>query len=138
LLLLNAGIGNDPREDRKFNMIKQSMDYDPNGDYIRLWVTELKEIPSPQIHAPWLLSFGALSAAKVKLGESYPNPIVVAPEWTRHVKGNRKVCIWFSYEKYRAKMLHHFLYIFLGWQYQLWAVEIRRTTRCRFLFQKVF
>ena len=81
-------------------MIKQSMDYDLNGDFLRLWVPELKDIPSPQIHTPWSLSFGALSAAKVKLGESYPNPIVVAPEWNRHQKGNKKVRISFHYEIY--------------------------------------
>lgn len=28
--LYSAGIGNDPRQDRKFNMIKQGLDYDPN------------------------------------------------------------------------------------------------------------
>ncbi|KZS02115.1 Cryptochrome-1, partial [Daphnia magna] len=28
-----AGIGNDPRENRKFNMIKQSMDYDLEGNF---------------------------------------------------------------------------------------------------------
>ena len=27
--LYSAGIGNDPREDRKFNMVKQGLDYDP-------------------------------------------------------------------------------------------------------------
>jgi deoxyribodipyrimidine photolyase len=27
--LYSAGIGNDPREDRKFNVIKQGLDYDP-------------------------------------------------------------------------------------------------------------
>ena len=39
-----AGIGNDPREDRKFNMVKQGLDYDPEGDFVRLWVPELKMI----------------------------------------------------------------------------------------------
>lgn len=103
ILFLNPGIGNDPREDRKFNMIKQSMDYDLNGDFLRLWIPELKDIPSSQIHAPWLLSFGALSAAKVKLGESYPNPIVVAPEWNRHLKGNKKVSISIQLKIYQAR-----------------------------------
>ena len=28
--LYSAGIGNDPREDRKFNMVKQGLDYDAN------------------------------------------------------------------------------------------------------------
>ena len=27
--LYSAGIGNDPRQDRKFNVIKQGLDYDP-------------------------------------------------------------------------------------------------------------
>ena len=34
--LYSAGIGNDPRENRKFNMIKQGLDYDP---YVRLVVS---------------------------------------------------------------------------------------------------
>ena len=86
------GIGNDPREDRKFNMIKQSTDYDVNGDYIKLWVPELKGLSAPQIHMPWMLSSGALSAAHISLGETYPNPIVVAPEWSRHQnKSSNKV-----------------------------------------------
>lgn len=65
------------------------MDYDINGDFIRLWVPELMEIPGSKIHSPWLLSSGALAAAKVHLGENYPNPIIVAPEWSRHPKGGR-------------------------------------------------
>lgn len=28
--LYSAGVGNDPRENRKFNMIKQGLDYDNN------------------------------------------------------------------------------------------------------------
>lgn len=34
--LYSAGIGNDPRENRKFNMIKQGLDYDGNVRY-NLW-----------------------------------------------------------------------------------------------------
>ena len=37
----SAGIGNDPRENRKFNMIKQALDYDPDGDFVRMWFPEL-------------------------------------------------------------------------------------------------
>lgn len=29
----SAGIGNDPRENRKFNMVKQGLDYDPEVSY---------------------------------------------------------------------------------------------------------
>ena len=81
------GIGNDPREDRKFNMIKQSMDYDPDGNFIGQWVPELKNLPGNKRHSPWILSTGMLSSARISLGEDYPNPVVVAPEWSRHQKG---------------------------------------------------
>ncbi|XP_036377802.1 cryptochrome DASH [Megalops cyprinoides] len=83
--LYSAGIGNDPRENRKFNMIKQGLDYDNNGDYVRQWVPELRGIKGGDVHTPWTLSTAALSHAQVSLGETYPSPIVMAPEWSRHV-----------------------------------------------------
>ncbi|NXO23042.1 CRYD protein, partial [Cisticola juncidis] len=83
--LYSAGIGNDPRDNRKFNMIKQGLDYDGNGDYVRLWVPELQGIKGADIHTPWALSSAALSQAGVTLGETYPQPVVTAPEWSRHI-----------------------------------------------------
>ncbi|KAM6908119.1 LOW QUALITY PROTEIN: cryptochrome DASH [Lycodopsis pacificus] len=83
--LYSAGIGNDPRENRKFNMIKQGLDYDNNGDYVRQWVPELQGIRGADVHAPWTLSTVSLSHAHVTLGETYPTPIVMTPEWSRHV-----------------------------------------------------
>uniref|UniRef100_A0ABM5GMQ2 Cryptochrome DASH n=1 Tax=Pogona vitticeps TaxID=103695 RepID=A0ABM5GMQ2_9SAUR len=83
--LYSAGIGNDPRENRKFNMIKQALDYDGNGDYARLWVPELQRIKGGNVHTPWALSQGALSQAGVELGTTYPLPVVTAPEWSRHL-----------------------------------------------------
>ncbi|KAF7669269.1 hypothetical protein LDENG_00203350 [Lucifuga dentata] len=82
--LYSAGIGNDPRENRKFNMIKQALEYDSNGDYVRKWLPELQGIVGADVHMPWTLSSAALSHAHVSLGESYPTPIVTAPEWSRH------------------------------------------------------
>jgi deoxyribodipyrimidine photo-lyase len=35
-----AGVGNDPREDRHFNIAKQAETYDKNGDYVNLWLSE--------------------------------------------------------------------------------------------------
>lgn len=40
-----AGVGNDPRgQARVFNPIKQAVDYDCNGEYIRSWVEELRDV----------------------------------------------------------------------------------------------
>jgi deoxyribodipyrimidine photo-lyase (single-stranded DNA-specific) len=55
-----AGVGSDPREDRYFNILTQARNYDPNGDYVRLWCPELSEIPKEKIHRPDLLT--AMSA----------------------------------------------------------------------------
>merc|ERR1712000_135865 len=40
-----AGVGNDPRGDaRIFNPVKQAFDYDKSGDYVRMWVPEVKSL----------------------------------------------------------------------------------------------
>lgn len=38
-----SGTGGDPR-DRTFNPIKQALDYDPQGEYVRAWVAELRDV----------------------------------------------------------------------------------------------
>ena len=39
-----AGVGNDPRQGRVFNPVKQALDYDAKGEYIKAWVPELRDI----------------------------------------------------------------------------------------------
>jgi deoxyribodipyrimidine photo-lyase len=39
-----AGVGNDPREGRMFNPVKQALDYDKRGEYVKTWVPELRGI----------------------------------------------------------------------------------------------
>jgi len=51
-----AGVGNDPREYRYFNVLKQAMEYDPQGEYVRLWIPELSKVPGAGVHQPWNLS----------------------------------------------------------------------------------
>ncbi|KAL9613539.1 MAG: hypothetical protein Q9167_001924 [Letrouitia subvulpina] len=53
----NAGVGNDPREARVFNPVKQAYDYDPKGEYVKNWVEELRPLDDPQIiFQPWKMS----------------------------------------------------------------------------------
>jgi deoxyribodipyrimidine photo-lyase len=39
-----AGVGNDPRQGRIFNPVKQAFDYDGKGEYIKTWVPELRDL----------------------------------------------------------------------------------------------
>ncbi len=64
-----AGTGTDPSPYfRVFNPVKQGLDHDPQGDYVRRWVPELREVPGGAVHQPWKLPDG--------LPEGYPERVV--------------------------------------------------------------
>jgi deoxyribodipyrimidine photo-lyase len=83
-----AGVGNDARGFRYFNIAKQSRDYDPNGDYIRYWLPELASIPGDKIHEPWRLSGEEQKRFGVRVGLDYPRPIV---DFFESMKANEKI-----------------------------------------------
>tara|TARA_B100000900_G_scaffold412976_1_gene435876 strand:+ start:102 stop:1706 length:1605 start_codon:yes stop_codon:yes gene_type:complete len=61
---------------RAYSIIKQSLDHDMNGDFIRRWVPELAMVPSPAIHEPWTMSDEMQATTGVIIGQTYPKPIV--------------------------------------------------------------
>lgn len=61
---------------RIFNPILQGEKFDSKGGYVRRWVPELEEVPDKYLHAPWTAPKDVLEASGVKLGETYPAPIV--------------------------------------------------------------
>lgn len=73
-----AGVGTDPRQDRRFNVIKQAHDYDPKGEYVRTWLPELASVPDSVVHEPWKSSEGF--SLPLDFGPSrgldYPPPMI--------------------------------------------------------------
>ena len=76
-----AGVGSDPRENRYFNILSQANRYDPNGEYVKLWLPELNDLPNDKIHRPDTLSFEDQSNMNVKIGGNYPMAMVKIARW---------------------------------------------------------
>ena len=51
-------------------------DFDPKGEYVRRWIPELAGVSDRFIHRPWEAPAGELRAAGVKLGSTYPSPLI--------------------------------------------------------------
>jgi deoxyribodipyrimidine photo-lyase len=71
-----AGVGNDARGFRFFNILKQSKDYDPQGAYVKHWLPELARVPAAKVHEPWKLLPVEQQRFGVRVGVDYPNPVV--------------------------------------------------------------
>jgi deoxyribodipyrimidine photo-lyase len=63
---------------RIYNPVKQGLDQDPNGQFIRRWVPELAALPTPFVHEPWL--------APTELRPAYPAPLVDHEQAARDAK----------------------------------------------------
>lgn len=72
-----AGVGNDPREYRYFNVLKQAMDYDSQGEYVKLWFPELAPLNAASIHQPWKISEEERAEYQLK---SFSTAPIYAPE----------------------------------------------------------
>ncbi|WP_223271635.1 cryptochrome/deoxyribodipyrimidine photo-lyase family protein [Colwellia hornerae] len=101
---------------RVYNPVKQSLEKDSNGEFLRKWLPELAELPNEVIHTPWLLSPMEQQLYQCQLGDNYPSPMVDINEtgkiardllWgfrqrfttkkegqrivAKHVRGNKKI-----------------------------------------------
>ncbi|MEP7020980.1 MAG: deoxyribodipyrimidine photo-lyase, partial [Pseudonocardiales bacterium] len=64
-----AGTGTDAAPFfRVFNPVTQGRKFDPDGDYVRRWIPELRDVAGAAVHEPWQLPDG--------IPDGYPPPIV--------------------------------------------------------------
>ncbi|MEV2214038.1 deoxyribodipyrimidine photo-lyase [Streptomyces sp. NPDC050997] len=65
-----AGTGTDTRPNRVLNPVTQAKRHDPDGAYVRRWVTELAGVQDSSVHEPWKL------AGPDRAALDYPDPII--------------------------------------------------------------
>ena len=61
---------------RIFNPVTQGEKFDPDGCYTKKFVPELKNLPKKYLFKPWEAPSDILKQANIRLGETYPHPIV--------------------------------------------------------------
>jgi deoxyribodipyrimidine photo-lyase len=69
---------------RVYNPVKNSIEHDEEGVFIKKWVPELAEIPTAFIHEPWKLTLIEQELYSFKLGINYPYPIVDLEKSRKH------------------------------------------------------
>jgi deoxyribodipyrimidine photo-lyase len=78
-----AGVGNDPREDRYFNIYSQATRYDEKGQYVKHWLPELIGVPAPQVHLVSNLPRREQELYGLALGHTYPMPLINPNKWLK-------------------------------------------------------
>jgi deoxyribodipyrimidine photo-lyase len=73
-----ASVGVDPQPvyRRIYNPTRHLERYDPNGQYVRSYVPELRRVPQQYIAEPWTMPEHVQRAAGCIIGSDYPWPIV--------------------------------------------------------------
>ena len=94
---------------RLYNPVKNSIEHDPEGVFIKKWIPELSNVPIAYIHEPWTMSMMEQTFCGVSVGVNYPLPIVDLKESAKKARDK----IWghkkhpaVKAEKYRILATH--------------------------------
>jgi len=99
---------------RIYNPIKNSHEHDPNGEFIKKWVPELRHLPIAFVHEPYKMTYLDQKFNDFEIGIHYPKPIVnlertrkFASDFLWKMKKNPLV----KEESFRILKLHTMAYI---------------------------
>jgi deoxyribodipyrimidine photo-lyase len=72
----SVGVDPAPYFRRLYNPVAQQKRHDPDGDYVRRWVPELRRVPLERLAEPWKMPPAEQEAYGCVIGRDYPEPIV--------------------------------------------------------------
>ena len=61
---------------RIYNPLKQGLDHDPEGVFIRRWLPELAAVPPVYLHTPWTMDHLTQARLGIEIGRAYPLPLI--------------------------------------------------------------
>jgi deoxyribodipyrimidine photo-lyase len=102
---------------RMYNPLKQSQLKDPDGQFIRQWLPELRQVPNSWLHSPWLMPLTLQQQYGCIIGSNYPAPIVDLQQAQQQARA--KLSHWLHSQQRGA------------WQQQKKAVISRHASRKR-------
>jgi deoxyribodipyrimidine photo-lyase len=74
--IASVGVDPAPAFQRIFNPARQLERFDPDGEYTREYVPELRHVPSEYLAEPWTMPEHVQQQAGCRIGIDYPEPIV--------------------------------------------------------------
>ncbi|MFL5818981.1 MAG: cryptochrome/photolyase family protein [Conexibacter sp.] len=74
--IASVGVDPAPAFRRLLNPSLQQRRHDPDGEYVRRWVPELRGVPDQRLAEPWRMSEEEQAAAGCTIGRDYPAPVV--------------------------------------------------------------
>ena len=74
--ITSVGVDPAPYFRRLYNPMVQQERHDPDGEYVRRWCPELRDVPLAKLAAPWTMTEAEQAAAGCVIGRDYPAPIV--------------------------------------------------------------
>ncbi|MFZ6815404.1 FAD-binding domain-containing protein [Undibacterium sp. Rencai35W] len=71
---------------RIYNPIKQAMDHDPQGRFVRHWLPAMRRVPDSWLFEPWRMPPEMQANCGITVGEDIPMPVVDLEQATRAAK----------------------------------------------------